>query len=152
MQAAPWPDHRLVQQRGLRASADRTYADAGRRPRILIVEDDYLVALDLEHRLLEAGFDVVGVAGSADDAIASATSDRPDLAIMDIRLGSGRDGIDAALELLRDLNIRCIFATAHGDDATIHRAREARPLGWLTKPYSFEALVGTINEALRNEA
>jgi DNA-binding NarL/FixJ family response regulator len=63
----------------------------------LIVEDDYLVALELEHRLIEAGFDVVGVAGSADEAVTSAASNRPDVAIMDIRLGNGRDGIDAAL-------------------------------------------------------
>jgi DNA-binding NarL/FixJ family response regulator len=70
---------------------------------------------------------------------------------MDIRLGGGRDGIDAALALLRDLDIRCIFATAHGDDDTIRRARDARPLGWLTKSYSIEALVKAINDAIRKK-
>jgi two-component system, response regulator PdtaR len=152
VQLAPWPGTRLFQQWGLHASPDRGCADAGQRPRILIVEDDYLVALELEHRLLEGGFDVVGVAASADEATTIARSQRPDLAVMDIRLGKGRDGIDAAVELRKELSIRSVFATAHCDDDTIRRAREALPMGWLTKPYSYQALIATINGALREQA
>src|SRR6476661_4412900 len=104
--------------------------------RILIVEDDYFVAMEIEHQLQEAGFDVVGAA------------ERPQLAIMDIRLAGHRDGIEAAVELSSKFGIRSIFATAHGDSETRRRAQQANPLGWLTKPYSASALLATVSAAL----
>jgi DNA-binding NarL/FixJ family response regulator len=118
------------------------------RRRILVVEDDHLVAMDLEAALHEAGFAVVGTAATAEDAIALARAERPALAIMDIRLASARDGIDAALELFRGQGLRCIFATAHSDAATKQRAQPARPLGWLAKPYQPRVLVETVRRAL----
>lgn len=81
----------------------------------MIVEDDYLIALDVEAGLKEAGFVLAGIAITADAAITIARSARPAIALMDIRLLGKRDGIDAALELYRDYGIRCIFATAHAD-------------------------------------
>ncbi|MBZ9773974.1 response regulator [Mesorhizobium sp. CO1-1-8] len=116
---------------------------------ILIVEDDYLIALDAEAGLTAAGFSLVGTAVSAEQAISIAVSTRPALVLMDIRLLGKRDGIDAALELYRDHGIRCIFTTAHGDHEVRLRAEAARPLGWVQKPYSIIALVEAIRTGLQ---
>lgn len=114
-----------------------TGADASlSRGRILIVEDEYFVALNAEDTLSDAGFTVVGIAASADEAIDMAKRERPDIVLMDIRLAGPRDGIDAAAEIRRQLGIRSLFVTAHSDLATRARGDSvASPLGWLTKPY-----------------
>ena len=77
-----------------RSASNGTSAGNARGGRILVVEDDYFVALELEHRLLDAGFDVVGIATTAEEALDKARSGNPDLAVMDIRLAGPRDGID----------------------------------------------------------
>lgn len=125
-------------------------AGAGEPARVLIVEDDYFVALDVEHRLQQAGFSVVGVAASAEEAFEIARAEKPALAIMDIRISGVRDGIDTAIELLTSLGVPSIFATAHGDSETRERAKKAQPLGWLQKPYSSEALIAAVRSALAN--
>jgi DNA-binding NarL/FixJ family response regulator len=129
------------------SASNGTSAGNARGGRILVVEDDYFVALELEHRLLDAGFDVVGIATTAEEALDKARSGNPDLAVMDIRLAGSRDGIDAATDLI-ELGIPSIFATAHADPGTKQRAEQARPLGWLQKPYSSESLVALIQQAL----
>jgi two-component system, response regulator PdtaR len=116
--------------------------------KVLLVEDDHLVALDLEDALRGAGFEVIGPAVSADEAIGLARAHRPALAIMDIRLAGTRDGVDAALELYRDLGLRCLFATAYQDAPTRRRAEGAAPLGWIGKPYHPGALVRAVRDAL----
>ncbi|AMN42285.1 response regulator [Rhodoplanes sp. Z2-YC6860] len=116
--------------------------------RILIVEDDFLVASDVEAALLDAGFDVVGVAETADTAIALARSQKPALILMDIRLVGPRDGIDTAIAIYRDQGIRSLFASAHSDALARSRAAPAEPLGWLQKPYSMGRLVDAVKEAL----
>ncbi|PBC09671.1 response regulator [Mesorhizobium sp. WSM3859] len=116
---------------------------------ILIVEDDYLIALDVEAGLIAAGFEVAGPAMSADGAISMANSLRPALVLMDIRLLGTRDGVDAALELNRELGMRCIFTTAHGDRDVRIRAEAANPLGWVQKPYSTATLIGAVRHALQ---
>ncbi len=82
-------------------------------PRVLVVEDDFLIAMQTEIALTAAGFEVVGPAATAEEAVALAGEAQPALAVMDIRLASTRDGIDAARQLYQDFAIRCIFATAH---------------------------------------
>jgi DNA-binding NarL/FixJ family response regulator len=122
---------------------------AGREePRILIVEDDFFVALDLEAGLTDAGMKVIGPARTAEEAVALARAEKPLLAVMDIRLASARDGIDAALDLYRDLGIRSIFASAHADASFRKRAEPASPLGWLQKPYTVDAVVSTVRRAI----
>lgn len=123
-------------------------AGANSPPRILIVEDDYFVAIDLEHRLKEAGFAVVGVAACAEEALELAATEKPVLALMDIRIAGARDGIETAIELQKSFGIPSIFATAHGDEATRKRAEEAQPRGWLQKPYSSAALIEAVRSAL----
>lgn len=131
----------------LRAPPDAKSECAVRPARILIVEDDYFVAIELEHRLNEAGFEVVGIAGTAEEALEMA-SQSPELAIMDIRLGGIRDGVEAAVELLARFGVPSIFATAHGDGETRKRAERANPMGWLEKPYSSESLIALVNKSL----
>lgn len=114
--------------------------------RVLIVEDDFLIAMQTEIALTAAGFEVVGPATTAEEAVALAGETQPTLAVMDIRLASARDGIDAARQLYEDFAIRCIFATAH-DDAH-GRAEPYAPLGWLPKPYTMASLVAVVAEAL----
>jgi DNA-binding NarL/FixJ family response regulator len=115
--------------------------------RVLVVEDDFLIAMQTEGALSEAGFEVVGTAATAEEAIRLAGEKRPTLAVMDIRLAGERDGIDAAGQLFSEFNIRCIFATAHDDARTRERAKPFAPLGWLPKPYTAGSLVALVAEA-----
>ena len=114
--------------------------------RILLVEDDFFVALEMAYQLKAAGFEVTGIAKTAEEAVAMTEADKPDLAIMDIQLAGRRDGIEAAIDLASKFGIRSIFATAHDDDTTRRRAAAARPLGWLQKPYVPALLVAMVNE------
>jgi two-component system, response regulator PdtaR len=120
------------------------------RPTVLIVEDDFLVATDLEHALRDAGFEVAGVAISAFEAIQLVKKSRVTVAVVDVRLMGERDGVDTALELFRDYDIRCIFATAHADEQTRSRAAAASPLGWIAKPYNPQAIIEALNETHSN--
>jgi DNA-binding NarL/FixJ family response regulator len=116
--------------------------------RVLVVEDDFLVAMQIESALNEAGFEVAGVASSGEEAIELAISQRPQLIVMDIHLAGDRDGIDTALRLFAEQGIRCIFATAHHDEYARRRAAPAVPLGWLQKPYTMTSLIGVVQQAL----
>ncbi|HYD36700.1 MAG TPA: response regulator [Allosphingosinicella sp.] len=117
-------------------------------PCILLVEDDFLVGMEVEAGLEEAGYEVAGIAATAEEAVDLAASRRPALVVMDIRLASDRDGIDAALEIFRTLGIRSLFASAHVDAEVRARAEAARPLGWVGKPYRVETLLAAVGEAL----
>ena len=119
-----------------------------RQRRVLIVEDDFLVAGEVEFVLAEAGFDVIGPAATAEDAVRLAAETKPDLVIMDVRLAGPSDGIEAATQIYRDLGIRSLFATAHSDSHTAARGKAANPLGWVAKPYSPASLLEKINALL----
>jgi DNA-binding NarL/FixJ family response regulator len=130
-------------------------ADAGSehscfdKPTLIIVEDDFIVASDLEHELRAAGYDVLGVATTSQEAIGLARDKRPAIAIVDIRLADGTDGVDAAIQLYRELNVRSIFATAHIDAITQKRAEPSFPLGWVAKPYSVYSIVEMLRKAVQ---
>ena len=115
---------------------------------ILIIEDDFIIGSDLEYRLAEAGFSVVGVAASAREALALARQTSPRLAITDVRLAGECDGIETAVEMAESLGIRSIFATAHSDSQTRDRAARAKPLAWVQKPYSPEDIIDLVRTAL----
>ena len=119
-------------------------------PRVLVVEDEFFLAVQIEEWLLDNGFEVVDVVHTADEAIAVADAERPDLVIMDIRLASDTDGITAALEILTRTGIRCIFATAYADAATRERGEKARPFAWLRKPFTADVLLGAVKAALES--
>jgi CheY-like chemotaxis protein len=116
--------------------------------RLLVVEDEFFLAVQIEEWLLDNGLDVVDVVHTAEEAVAVAETERPDLVIMDIRLASETDGISAALDILDRTGIRCIFATAFADAATRERGEKARPFGWLRKPFTADALLGAVKTAL----
>ena len=119
------------------------------RPRILIVEDDWFVAADSETILTDAGYEVVGVAATAAEALRLAEAGSPDLVIMDIRL-RGDDGIDTARTLLARFGLRCVFSTAYSDPGTRQRAEAAQPLAWITKPYALSHLLAVVDGALKH--
>lgn len=123
-------------------------AATGIKPRILIVEDDFLVAGELEHALQSAGFEVVGAAISGSEAIELAKTLHPAIAVMDVRIAGTQDGVDTAIELFQHYGIRSIFATAHHDPITVARATKAEPIGWLQKPYTTASLIRAIKAAL----
>lgn len=116
--------------------------------RILIVEDQYFVAVDCELYLREAGFECTGPAATAADAIELAESGHPDLIIMDINLIGQMDGVQAAIAIYERLGIRCIFASGQADAAVRAQAEPAHPLSWLNKPYTPEELVRAVNGGL----
>jgi two-component system, response regulator PdtaR len=104
------------------------------RPAILIVEDQRIVALDIQQMLHGLGYDPFAIACSAEQALARAGERHPDLVLMDIRIQGERDGIQAA-KLLRDrFDLPIIYLTAHADEATLDRAKRTEPHGYLLKP------------------
>ncbi len=116
---------------------------------VMIVEDDYFIALSMEEALAHAGFVIAGVADTADRAVTMAGDARPDIVLMDIRLGGGTDGIDAAREILRRFEIPSVFVTAHEDPDTRQRGEwEAHPLAWLLKPFRLDELLVTVRTAI----
>jgi DNA-binding NarL/FixJ family response regulator len=104
------------------------------RGRVLIVEDDRLVALDLETMLREFGFTPCCTAHSAEEALRMASHHVPDLVLMDIRLEGDSDGVAAAWRLREQLGIRVVYLTANSDPATVERAKHTEPYGYLLKP------------------
>ncbi len=117
-------------------------------PKILIVEDQYFVAVDCELHLRSAGMECVGLATTAASALDLAERERPDLIIMDIRLASRADGVAAAIVIYERLGIRCIFTSAHADELTHKEAERAHPLAWVDKPYSSHQLIAAVQHAL----
>ncbi len=116
--------------------------------RILIVEDERIIALDLKRRLERFGYHVVGMASEAADAIELASAELPDLVLMDIMLSSGADGITAATEIRRRHRIPVVFLTAYADETTIQRAKIAEPVGYVLKPFKERELHTTIDIGL----
>jgi len=122
---------------------------AEQRSRILIVEDDLLVASEIEATLRDAGFEIAGIASTREEALQLTQVELPTLAVMDIRIAGDRDGIDTALELFHSHGIRSIFASAYSDADSRRRAEAATPLGWLQKPYTMASLTGMVRAAVR---
>ncbi len=123
-------------------------ADARLARRVLIVEDNYFVAHQCESALVEAGYVVVDIVETAEQAVQAAMDRRPELVLMDIYLPGKRDGVDAAVEIFQRFGIRSIFASALADAAVKARAESAQPLAWLAKPFNDRKLVATVESAL----
>lgn len=108
--------------------------------RILLVEDEAIVAWDIAETVTRLGYVIVGTADTAEQAVALAESQSPDLILMDIRLSGPEDGIAAAAAIRARTGLRVIYLTAHGDVATMRRAAATEPLGYILKPFSPEGL------------
>lgn len=109
--------------------------------RVLIVEDEFFISLDTEALLRDLGHAPVGIAVSAEAAIAMAESHRPDVVLMDIRLSGVGDGIYAAEHILARFGIPSIFVTANTDPVTRQRAHAVGGLGFIEKPVTRDRLI-----------
>ena len=118
------------------------------KPRILIVEDESLVAADLEERLNKLSYEVCGQADTCDGAVADSLRLKPDLVLMDIHLIGKKDGVEAANQIHRSTGIPVVFLTAHADDATLARIGVVEPFGYVVKPFDERELKATIEVAL----
>ena len=116
--------------------------------RILIVEDERITAEDLRDILTDLGYSVTASVSSGAEAIARAEETMPDLALMDIRIKGQMDGTETARVLRERFNIPVIYLTAHADSATVARAKDAEPLGYITKPFQEAELHASIEIAL----
>ncbi len=114
---------------------------------ILIVEDEPIVAKDLQQTLCEMHYDAFAIASSAEEAIRRASEKCPDLVLMDIRIKGERDGIETAQILHDQFGVSVIYLTAHADEATIQRATRTAPYGYLLKPIKSAELRGAIEIA-----
>src|SRR3984893_13184454 len=119
-----------------------------RSARILIVEDNRVVARDIEGQLMRIGHSVVGMTGRGEDALQLALSTRPELVLMDIRLEGTVDGVDAAEQIRRHCHVPVVFLTAYADDETVRRASLTEPFGYLIKPFEDLQLRTVIEMAL----
>jgi len=116
--------------------------------KLLIVEDEPIVALDLKQEIEQLGCKVLGVAESADEALVAAGVCRPDLALMDVRIVGSVDGIQTAGLLRAAYRVPVVFLTAFSDETTIARAAREMPYGYLTKPFQSAELRATLKVAL----
>ena len=119
-----------------------------RKPKILVVEDERVVAADIEESLRKLGYHVVGAAASGVGAIRRAVETEPDLVLMDIKLKGRMDGIDAAQELHERLGIPVVFLTAYADDSILARAKRSSPSGYVLKPFDDRSLRSAVEIAL----
>src|SRR5688572_2692269 len=101
---------------------------------ILVVEDERLVAKDLQRSLTNLGYQVPATAASADDAIRLASDRCPDLVLMDIRIKGDLDGIETAQILRHKFDVPVVYLTAYADEETVARAKVTEPFGYLLKP------------------
>jgi len=122
------------------------------RAKILIVEDEAIIATSLQLILQELSYDVVGFAVSGKAAIDIATTEQPDICLMDVNIVGEMDGVETAITIRNELAIPSIFLTAYNNPELVERARKAQPLGYLTKPVRDIDLVCTLDMALaKNE-
>ena len=126
--------------------------DAGASRRILIVEDEAIIALEIESRLIRAGYEVVGIADNRDDAIELFLEGQPDLVLMDINICGTADGIATAQALGQLGDVPVIFLTAFADTSTVERAATVSPYGYLMKPFDGQALLAAVSIALTRHA
>ena len=116
--------------------------------RILVVEDEFIVARDIRMQLTELGYEPVGHATRGEQAVSMAESLRPDLVLMDVRLADATDGISAAEQIRSRLALPVVFLTAFGGDDTLQRAKQSDPFGYILKPFSERELHTVIEMAL----
>lgn len=116
--------------------------------RVLIVEDENIVALDIRQSLVRLGYDVVDIVNSGPEAVRVATQTHPDLVLMDIRLRGSMDGIEAAEQIQRELDVPVIYLTAYTDPDTLARAKVSAAYGYVLKPFEDRELNTSIEIAL----
>lgn len=121
-------------------------------PRALIVEDEILIAEELRDRLSSLGFVVIAAVDTAEEAVAIATRERPDVVLMDIRLKGEKDGVQAAQEIREQVDVPIVYVTAYSDPLTVERARQTEHDAYILKPFHKRDLQSTIDVARQRHA
>ncbi len=116
--------------------------------RVLIVEDETVLALGMEYSLEEFGYEVSGIESTADGAVSHVFENEPDIVLMDIKLKGIKNGVDAAKQIWNTSKTPVIFLTSFSDDKTIKNAMQSEPYGYLIKPCRDEELKVAIETAL----
>ncbi len=114
------------------------------KPRVLIVEDQLIVAEDMARVLEESGYEVIGINNTGEEAVKTALQGSPDLVLVDIRLRGAMDGIEAAQVIRTHADPAIVFLTAHSEKGLFERAKETAPDGYLHKPVSPTELSRTV--------
>ncbi len=120
------------------------------KTRILIVEDESIIALDLKTRLERMGYVVTAIASKGEDAFSIASEDKPDIVLMDIKLAGKIDGIQTADRMREFFSLPIIYLSAFSDDATLERAKISQPFGYIVKPVTDQDLRSSIEISLHN--
>ncbi len=118
--------------------------------KVLIVEDEFIIAESLKDIVEDLGYEVVGMAIRAEEAIELLEAEQPDLAILDITLKGEKDGIWLAEQIKANHKIPYIFLSSHGDQSTVQRAVKTKPYGYLMKPFQKADIYTAISLALSN--
>jgi len=126
--------------------------NAPQAARILVVDDERLVAREIAENLVSLGYEVPATAATADEALEIACSTRPDLALLDIRIRGPRDGVETATALRARFGVPVIYLTACTDEATLARAKQTEPYAYLVKPIKPVELRSAVEIALRRSA
>lgn len=116
--------------------------------KILVVEDESIVAMDIKHRAEGLGYSVTGITPSGEGAIQKASETRPDLVLMDIVLKGDMDGVEAAQRIRDSLDIPVVYLTAYSDEKTLKRAKVTEPFGYIIKPFEDRELHSAVEVAL----
>ena len=104
--------------------------------RVLVVEDEGIIARDITSMLEDLGYEISGQAGTGADALRLASSVAADLVLMDIKIRGAMDGIEAAATIRQQFDIPVVFLTSHADSDTLRRANETEPFGYVVKPFN----------------
>jgi DNA-binding NarL/FixJ family response regulator len=118
--------------------------------KVLIVEDDPLIAIDIEQILSNLNFRVSGTAFNADDALQCLKNNTPDIVLLDVNLESDKDGINIAEIINEKYQLPFIYLTAHADKNTLERAKKTKPAGYIIKPFDERDLLAGIEIGLYN--
>jgi len=118
------------------------------KKRILIVEDEVIIAHDIMKTVEDYGYEVVAMVASGDEAIKLARDDSPDLILMDIVIEGEMNGIEAALRINENSPIPVIYLTAFSDVKTLRKASESNPYGYILKPFEERELLSIIDRTL----
>ena len=116
--------------------------------KILIVEDNVIVAMEIQARLVQAGYSVTGIAATGEAAIRQARARRPDLLLMDITLKGAMDGIEAVTRIQEEYSPAVIYVTAYANESVRTRAMATHPSAYLTKPFEPGELLKAVALAL----
>jgi len=118
-------------------------------PKILVVEDEHIVAMDIQFTLETFGYKVCGIVSSGEESVEKAFRTNPDLILMDIKLKGKMDGISAARQIQSKVKIPVIYLTAFGDENTLKELAVTQPYGYINKPFVKHELQIKIEKILK---